>query len=295
MKPSALGIEERAGIVYDYFSGQGCRSLATKHNLNAVGVFRLVKRETQLVEQFLDNSLHHGRIMGTAYKLTFGKTWQVDGKVVRVTGIYAGRNDVYSTRLFPTKGEEPAVYYDIYIEDVLETLNHVVLCSKYLPVNRSNYITTVLKKAEDIAGLPETIMVDTIGYRKAMWDAFWGKVILVVLNKEGEAGKLKIIEGYHLVMDRKLGTSIHGLSPWELDGIRIHYNFVERKRSLRGLTPMEHAGLPRLSDTNTWLPLMMLARQFALKLPEALCASTQRQERLERWFKPVSLESWPAN
>ncbi len=295
MKPSALGIEERAEIVYDYFSGQGCRSLATKHGLDAVGVFRLVKRETQLVEQFLDNSLHHGRMLGTTYKFTFGKTWQADGKVVRVTDTYASRNDVYSTRLFPTKGEEPAVYYDIYVEDVVETLNHVALCSKCLPVNRSNYVTTVLKKAEDIAGLPETIMVDTIGYRKAVWDAFWGKVILVVLNKEGKAGKLKIIEGYHLVMDRKLGTSIHGASPWELDGIRIHYNFVERKKRLGGLTPMEHAGLPRLSNTNTWLPLMMMARQFALKRAEAPSASTQRQERLERWLKPASLDFWPAN
>jgi hypothetical protein len=281
-------------MLFDFFSGQGVRSIGQKHNVEKTGVNRTLFDDVDTVNRYLEYTLHNRKmelspadsssLSVTYFDLDFGREWQSDGKVVRVTRTFAKYNKVYRAREFTTEVGKPVVIHDIYVEDVIEKKHRCILASEYLPTNNVTGTAMAIRKAEILAGTPWKIEVDNEGYARAVWNVFQGKALLVVKYKHGMAGQLQILEGFHRYQDRKLGDSIHGKSTSLLDGVRIHYNFVQRADDkLDGLTPMEHAGFPRLSETNNWLPLLTLAEEFFEKHPNLVFKPQPRP-------KQVSLE-----
>ena len=276
-------------MIKDNFGGIGFKELGPSYGVDESNAFRNVLNSVGFVKTYLDLCLVERKLLSTdrTFDLNFGDRWQADGKVIRVTEYFSTYNDVFSVKVFPDNKGGEVTQYDIYSENIVDKRTHVAFTAMYLPTNSTEYLVTPMAAAERIAGPPKVLEVDTMGYVPAVQEKWGGRVVLVVKPRIGERSQNEIVEGFNRFLDRKLNDSIHGDSPWILDGLRIHYNFVSPKRTLGDLPPMEYAGFPRLNDRNPWLALMTLAREYAHVHPELFI----RPWRFSNWGRGTTLDS----
>jgi hypothetical protein len=285
---SKLSFEDKANMINDNFGGIGFKELGPKYGIDESNAFRNVLNGVGFVKTYLDLCLVDRRLLSVdrTFALNFGDRWQADGKAIRVNEHFYTYNEVFSVKVFPDGKGGAKPQYDIYSENIVDMRTHVAFTTMYLPTNSTEYLVKPLSVAERIAGTPMVIEVDTMGYLPALRKLWDGRVVLVVKPRVGERSQNHEVEGFNRFLDRKLNDSIHGDSPWILDGLRIHYNFVSPKRTLGDLPPMEYAGFPRLNDRNPWLALLALARDYAHLHPDLFI----RPWRFSNWGRRTLLD-----
>jgi hypothetical protein len=283
---SRLSFEDKGNMINDYFGGIGFKELGPKYGLDESNAFRNVLNGVGFVKTYLDLCLVDRKLLSAdrTFALNFGDRWQADGKVIRVNEYFSNYNDVYSVRVYSDNKGGEVIQRDIYSENIVDKRTHVAYTAMYLPTNIAECLVRPFMAAERIAGPPMVVEVDTMGYVPTIRWLWNGRVVLVVKPRVGERSQNYIVEGFNRFLDRKLNDSIHGGSPWILDGLRIHYNLVSPKRTLGDLPPMEYAGFPRLNDRNPWLALMTLAREYARVHPELFI----RPWRFSNWGRQTT-------
>jgi hypothetical protein len=147
--PSDLSEVERADMLHHCFAKEGVRSVAPIYGLETSGCYRQIIDDVRTVNHFLDvnlrgSELHVGDMI---YRLDFGKHWQSDGKLIRVTKTFAKSNPVYRRADYATPTDRTVTLYDIYNENVLEKKHHCILASWYLHNNAPRYIFKALRWA----------------------------------------------------------------------------------------------------------------------------------------------------
>ncbi|MDA4119782.1 MAG: hypothetical protein OK436_04255 [Thaumarchaeota archaeon] len=285
---SKLSVEDVANMIRDHVGGIGFKELGPNYGIDESNAYRNVLDGVGLVKTYFDVGLVGSKLLSVdrTFPLKFGNRWQADGKVIRVAEYFTRYNEVFSTRTFPDGKGGEVIKYDLYSENIVDTLTHTAFTAMYLPTNKTQYLLKPFLTAERIAGTPTVVEVDTMGYVPTIQRLWVGHVVLVVKPRVGERSQNYIVEGFNKFLDRKADFSIHGATPWELDELRIHYNGVSRKRTLRDLTPWEYAGFPRMNERNPWLTFMNLALQYERRYPDLFV----RPWRFSNWSSPTTLD-----
>jgi len=250
----ASDISKLAAILYAFYSGTGLRNILG-FDASLATLYRVIRDATQMVYEYVDANFVASRIRGSTIRFKFGKEWEADEKLIPVTEDYELYNGIYRVK---KKGSR--LVREIIVANIADRDSEAVLASLPAGLGTSREIAEVWRVGVKRAGFrPTDIMLDPFGPHLTAWLKGLGREVRPHwLPKVNGKSQLHLVEGYQRLMDRKLGNGLHEQTPWLVNGVWLHYVFVERK-SFDGLAISERASGMRFLDENLWTQLLSLS------------------------------------